>query len=171
MRLNPGQQPLVVVALGANIGRPLEQLSAAIHALAEVVEPERISAVYRTEPEGFRDQPEFLNLVFTGRSSLDPRELLARAQQVEVALGRDRPFPGAPRSIDIDLLAVGERVENTPSLILPHPRMHLRAFVLVPLAEIAPDWQHPVLKLTPDQMLRAAAPPLGRVELFGRLRL
>jgi 2-amino-4-hydroxy-6-hydroxymethyldihydropteridine diphosphokinase len=158
----------VLLGLGANLGDPVRQLARAVERLREVVEVEAVSSVYRTEPVGHREQPDFHNLVVRGRTALAPHDLLARAQEIERELGRVRTFTNAPRSIDLDLLACGERVLDTPDLVLPHPRMHQRAFVLVPLAEVAPEWRHPVFKRTARELLQQAPTP-ARVERWGEL--
>jgi 2-amino-4-hydroxy-6-hydroxymethyldihydropteridine diphosphokinase len=160
----------VLLGLGANLGEPVRQLARAVERLGEVVEVEAVSPVYRSEPVGYREQPDFYNLVVLARTPLPAEELLARTQEIERELGRVRAFPNAPRTLDIDLLAHGSRVLDTPDLALPHPRMHLRAFVLVPLAEVAPKWRHPVLKRTARELLQRAATP-ERVELWGELPL
>ncbi len=97
-----------------------------------------------------------------------PAELLQQIHHLENQLGRTRTFPNAPRTIDIDLLAYGDLVLDTPELILPHPRLHQRAFVLVPLLEIAPAWRHPVFGKTAAELLSAAG-PLERIERVGSL--
>lgn len=133
----------VLIGMGANIGDPVAQLRAALDRLRGVVSIDRVSSLYRTEPVGYRDQPDFFNLVLSGRTPLPPRRLLAATQRIERGLGRRRSFRNAPRSLDIDLLAYADLVLDTPSLVLPHPRLHERGFVLLPLLEIEPEWRHP----------------------------
>jgi 2-amino-4-hydroxy-6-hydroxymethyldihydropteridine diphosphokinase len=163
-----GTRAEVLLGLGSNIGRPAEQLRAAVRLLAARVGPLQLSSLYRTAPVGYLDQPHFLNLVCRGDTDLAPVEVLRACQRVEAELGRTRPFPNAPRTIDIDLLAHGEAVLDTRGLTLPHPRLHLRGFVLVPLVEIAPGWRHPVLGRSARELLRDAG-PLEAVERLGPL--
>lgn len=154
----------VLLGLGANLGDPLAQLDAAMERLRGIVSELRSSSVYRTEPVGFRDQPDFYNLVCAGLTDLGAEELLRAALEVEAEQGRVRGILNGPRSIDIDLLDYGGQVRESESLVLPHPRLHERAFVLVPLAEVAPEWRHPVLLRTAAELL-AGAGPRERVEL------
>lgn len=158
----------VVLALGANIGEPIVQLQRAVESLGQVVEVQQISSLYRTAPEGVHDQPDFHNLVLTARSTLEPLRLLQEAMRIEAEIGRVRSYRNAPRPIDIDLIDVGGTILTSPTLTLPHPRMHLRAFVLVPLVEVAPDWRHPVLQRTAAELL-ALLPDNGGVERLGPL--
>lgn len=158
----------VIVGLGANLGEPRQQLARAVEVLGTYLRVERVSSVYRTEPVGHADQPDFYNLVLVGWTALEPAELLRGVQEVEDALGRRRSFRNAPRTIDVDLLAYGDRVMRTPRLTLPHPRLHLRGFVLHPLAEVAPEWRHPVLGFTARELLSTAT-ALERVEPVGAL--
>ena len=158
----------VLLGLGANQGDPTAQLARAVEEIAAFAPIERISRVYRSEPVGHAEQPDFFNLVVACRTEHEPAELLRRTQAVEARLGRRRTFRNAPRTIDIDLLAYGDRVMRTPGLILPHPRLHLRGFVLHPLAEVAPEWRHPVLGRTARELLSSAA-GLERVEAVGAL--
>ena len=158
----------VLLGLGANLGEPVRQLAEAVHALAPFVQVDAVSSVYRSEPVGFAEQPDFYNVVVRGRTGLPPLELLHQAQRVEDALGRRRSFDNAPRTLDVDLLAHGEAVMRTPELTLPHPRLHLRGFVLHPLVEIAPEWPHPVLARTARELLSAAV-ELERVQRVGAL--
>ena len=135
----------VLLGLGANLGDPGRQLAEAVARLGAWVEDARVSSVYRTEPVGHRDQPDFLNLVVRGWTRVPPEALLREMLAIERALGRERPFPNAPRTLDIDLLAYGDRVMESAELTLPHPGIAHRGFVLHPLAEVAPEWVHPVL--------------------------
>ncbi len=160
--------PEVMIALGANIGDPIAQLQRAVESLGQVVEVQQISSLYRTAPEGVHDQPDFHNLVLTARSTLEPLRLLQEAMRIEAEIGRVRSYRNAPRPIDIDLIDVGGTILTSPTLTLPHPRMHLRAFVLVPLVEVAPDWRHPVLQRTAAELL-ALLPDNGGVERLGPL--
>jgi 2-amino-4-hydroxy-6-hydroxymethyldihydropteridine diphosphokinase len=153
----------VLIGLGANLGRPERQLALAVRALGRVVALDRVSSLYRTAPVGDPDQPDFLNLVVCGTTPLEPPELLAALHRIERRFGRRRHRPDAPRTLDLDLLDHGGRTLRTPELELPHPRLHLRGFVLVPLAEVAPEWRHPVLRRTASELLADAA-PVERVE-------
>ncbi|HEV2147687.1 MAG TPA: 2-amino-4-hydroxy-6-hydroxymethyldihydropteridine diphosphokinase [Longimicrobiaceae bacterium] len=165
----PGRTPEpVLLGLGANQGDPVLQLARAVERLAQVLDVEAVSSVFRTEPVGHRQQPDFYNLVVRARTSLSPVTLLERTREVERELGRVRTFPNAPRTLDVDLLAYGERILDTPELTVPHPRMHGRAFVLVPLAEVAPGWRHPLLGRTARELL-ALAGTLERIERWGPL--
>ncbi|HEV2735647.1 MAG TPA: 2-amino-4-hydroxy-6-hydroxymethyldihydropteridine diphosphokinase [Longimicrobiaceae bacterium] len=158
----------MLIGLGSNRDRPVERLAEAVGRLAPEVEVLAASSVYRSEPVGHREQPDFYNAVVRGRTELEPGELLARLHAVEEAMGRRRTFRNAPRVIDLDLLACGDRVVETPALLLPHPRMAERAFVLVPVAEVAPEWRHPLLGRTARELL-AEAGTLERIERWGRL--
>ena len=111
--------------------------------------PALVSGIYETEPVGAAAGPGwFLNVAAVATTTLGPREVLEACLQIERAMGRVRDVPGGPRSIDIDLLAWEEIIIQQPDLVVPHPRMHERRFVLEPLAEIAPEWTHPRLGRT-----------------------
>lgn len=143
------------LSLGANIGDREHQLQRALTALARVPETaiQAISDVYETDPVGFLEQPPFLNLAVAISSALAPHPLLAAIAILERDLGRQRVVRFGPRTIDIDILLCGELiVDDQPTLIIPHPRMHERAFVLVPLAQIAPQAIHPVLGITVKEL-------------------
>jgi 2-amino-4-hydroxy-6-hydroxymethyldihydropteridine diphosphokinase len=153
----------VLLGLGANVGDPRAQLARAVEAIRGFVDGVRTSSIYRTEPVGHRDQPDFYNLVLAGTTELAPRALLDRVLAVEREMGRERTFRNAPRVIDVDVLAYGDRVIDEPELAVPHPGIPTRGFVLHPLAEVAPAWRHPVLGKTARELLAAAQPP-ERVE-------
>jgi 2-amino-4-hydroxy-6-hydroxymethyldihydropteridine diphosphokinase len=132
------------VALGANLGDPVATVKAALDALAALPDArlQAVSSLYRTAPIGLKHQPDFINAV--AALELDPAVLpaptfLARLFAIESAFGRQRSVPNAPRTLDLDLLLYGDSVSDDPCCLLPHPRMHERAFVLAPLAEIAPN--------------------------------
>lgn len=158
-----GESMPVLLGLGANVGDPRAQLARAVEGLRAFVDGVRTSSIYRTEPVGHRDQPDFYNLVARGTTHLPPGQLLARILELEREIGRERTFRNAPRVIDIDVLDYAGRVSNDPRLTLPHPGIPLRGFVLYPLAEVAPEWVHPVLGKTARELLSAAA-ELERVE-------
>ena len=129
------------VGLGANIGEPRRQIETAIEEIRKLPDTRLnlASSFYRSAPLGYANQPDFLNAAVQLETTLPPEALLGHLQAIEKRHGRQRPFPGAPRTLDLDLLLYGEQVIAAPGLILPHPRMHERAFVLLPLAELAPD--------------------------------
>lgn len=144
----------VYLCLGTNSGDRLRLIERALQRLAaEGLRLLRISSVYETEPVDRRGQPWFLNLVVEAETDLFPRMLLARLQRIERELGRRRLTPKGPRTIDVDLLFYGEAVVRTRELVIPHPRLAERRFVLEPLAELAPDLRHPVSRRTVRQML------------------
>lgn len=136
----------VFVGLGANLGDTRETLTHAAQGLATVPQTQlvRVSAFYRSAPVDAQG-PDFLNAVAELRCGLEPEALLAQLLVLEQQHGRQRPYVNAPRTLDLDLLLFGERVLQTATLTLPHPRLHQRAFVLLPLLELAPGLQHPLL--------------------------
>lgn len=147
------------VALGANLGDRLHTLREAVRLISQLPDTmlddaKDVSSLYETSPHEVTDpQPPFLNAVMRIATALPPRELLAGLSAIEQSLGRTRTHRGAPRVIDLDLLLYDDLVFDTPYLILPHPRLHLRRFVLEPLAEIAPTVRHPVTGFTMARQL------------------
>ena len=154
---------MILVALGANLpspihGGPRETLEAALKALDRAgLRVVARSAWYETAPVPVSDQPWYVNGVAVVTSPLGPAEVLDLLHRIEAAFGRVRTGPNAPRVLDLDLLAYGDRV-STDRPQLPHPRLHERAFVLRPLADVAPDWRHPVLGIGLDEMLARIGP-------------
>jgi GTP cyclohydrolase-4 len=147
----------IFLALGSNLGDRRANLAAALQRLRNAVEISAISSVYETEPVGYTDQPRFLNMVLRGQSSLSPEALLAYAKTIEATLGRQPNFRNGPRLIDIDILFYDDLVDEQEHLTIPHPRLSERAFVLVPLAEIAPDVIDPVSGKSAQQLLNAVS--------------
>jgi 2-amino-4-hydroxy-6-hydroxymethyldihydropteridine diphosphokinase len=154
---------LILIGIGGNLaspwfGEPRDTLAAALVALeAEGIRVTTRSAWYRTEPVPRSDQPWFVNAVASLATGLTAPDLLAVLQAVEGQFGRVRGERNAARVLDLDLLDHRGQVSETASLILPHPRLHQRRFVLLPLAEIAPSWRHPVSGLTAEQLLSRLA--------------
>ncbi|MHB9073404.1 MAG: 2-amino-4-hydroxy-6-hydroxymethyldihydropteridine diphosphokinase [Desulfobaccales bacterium] len=146
---------IAYLGLGANLGDPEEQLQEALGRLndAEEVEVTRVSTFYRNPPLGPENQPWYINAVARVRTRLGPEELLRLLQQIEADMGRVRGERWGPRVIDLDLLLYNGEVIFTPKLVVPHPEMHRRVFVLAPLAEIAPRAWHPVLGKSAGDLL------------------
>jgi len=137
---------LVYIALGCNLGNRLENLNNAIsHMQAGEIFIRKKSYIYETEPWGYADQPAFLNMTIEAETTLTPDALLTFLKNVEKQMGRENTFRNAPRLIDLDILFFDDLVLDSPPLVIPHPRLHDRPFVLVPLADIAPDHLHPLL--------------------------
>ena len=145
----------IYLSLGSNHDNPSRRLEEAILLLKadprfEII---KISRQYITTPEEDTDQPDFLNCVLHMRSAISPSDLLAATQAIERQMGRRKSRVNGPRCIDIDIVIAGEEIIDSPALQIPHPRMHLRRFVLVPLLEIDPDLCHPVSNHTVTEML------------------
>jgi len=131
------------LGLGSNLGDRKQNLAKALELLSPETTVEKLSSIYETEPVGYQPQPLFLNAVCRISTELNPRQLLRLANKIEAKLGRMPSFPNAPRPIDIDILLYDNEVFGSKELTVPHPRLAERAFVLVPLVEIAPDLVHP----------------------------
>jgi 2-amino-4-hydroxy-6-hydroxymethyldihydropteridine diphosphokinase len=147
-----------IIGLGANLGDPVAQLRAAIDAIGRLPRTRMVlaSSFYRTAPIGFGAQPDFVNAAVAIDTGLEPRALLEALRAIEVAAGRERSFKDAPRTLDLDLLLYADRLIDEPELVVPHPRMHERAFVLAPLVEIEPDAVVPGRGRAADLLARCA---------------
>ena len=150
---------IAYIGLGANLGDPAGQLRRALALIADLDEVAvvQVSTFYWNPPLGPQGQPWYLNAVAQVKTRLTAEELLRSLHRLETALGRVRGERWGPRVIDLDLLLYNGEVSRTPELVLPHPEMHRRAFVLAPLAEIAPDAWHPVLNKSATQLLAELA--------------
>jgi len=144
---------IAYISAGSNIGDREANLEFAARRLGEHGKILGLSSFFETEPVGYADQAWFLNQAFELETALTPRELLSLCNEIERDGGRVRTFPNAPRTLDLDILLYGDRIISEPDLVIPHPRMADRRFVLEPLAEIAPDFQHPVEKKTIRELL------------------
>lgn len=157
----------VYLSLGSNLGDRQANLQSALERLGELGAVTAVSSIYETEPVGFAAQPYFLNCAVALETELMPRQLLHRVLAIEQALGRKRKIAKGPRTADIDVVLFGNSVVDTAELVIPHPAMHERRFVLEPLAEIAADVRHPVFKRTIRE-LRDVLPAGGTVKKVGK---
>ena len=148
----------IAIALGSNLGDRERSLREALRELASSIGDLRVSSFRETDPVGVGAQPRFVNAAAIGRATLSARALLTRLLDVEQRFGRERPYPGAPRTLDLDLILYGDHIIDEPELTVPHPRFRERLFVLDPLAEIAADWVDPVTGQTVGELLEV----LGR---------
>ena len=145
----------VLLSLGTNLGKRRQNLRRAVRALDREIAVTAVSPVYETEPWGEPDQPDFLNICLAATTAQPPRQLLQSIKQIEQNLGREETYRWGPRLIDIDIIFYDEVVVAEAGLNIPHARLADRAFVLAPLADIAPDWVHPITGKTVVEMLNA----------------
>ncbi len=166
------------LGLGTNLGAREDNLKRAAHLLTgpTSIRLIRSSSIYETAPWGFSDQPQFLNCVLEVETGLSPNELLRFVKGLEADMGREPSSRFGPRIIDLDILLYGDQTVQQPDLQIPHPRLHQRAFVLIPLAELAPDLVHPTLSITIGQLARDSrdqggvmrvGPPLDPTRISG----
>ncbi len=157
---------LAYIGLGSNLGDREANLNRALNMLSLSARIVDISPIFLTEPEIYKDQPDFLNSVACVDTNCTAVELLKILNGIEARMGRERTYAGAPRVIDLDLLFFGKDIISRPGLDVPHPRLHLRAFVLAPMAEIAPDFMHPALHKSVRELLIDLKPGY-RIEKWG----
>lgn len=151
----------VYLGLGSNMGDRQGNLSRALGLISRKLRMGVVSSMYDTEPMGNVSQPRFLNMVCQVHTRIAPAALLALAKGIETKQGRASGKPNAPRPIDIDILLYGDQIIETPELVIPHPRLAERTFVLVPLAEIAPALKHPVIGKTIKELLQGITEKQG----------
>ena len=153
------KKKIVLMSLGSNQGNRLIMLTKAISELARsgfcIIDR---SKIWETTPWGFTDQPRFLNMCISTETDLSPEKMIEMVKTIEERLGKTKKIKWGPRNIDIDVIAIGELVLETTELSVPHPHMHERAFVLIPLREIAPQFRHPITGRTVDEMICALSP-------------
>ena len=154
----------VYLSLGSNLGNRQENLDRALKLLSERMRIGKVSSIYDTEAVGPITQPNFLNLACEAFTHLTPEGLMALAKGIEQKMGR-YSRSGEPRVIDIDIILYGDHVVDTKGLVIPHPHMQERSFVLIPLAEIAPEVVHPVLKKTMKELNKAVREQQGVMKL------
>ncbi|GAB4503331.1 MAG: 2-amino-4-hydroxy-6-hydroxymethyldihydropteridine diphosphokinase [Anaerolineales bacterium] len=146
---------LVYLALGTNLGNRLSNLRMAIHSLPPQVQVVAESRVYETPPWGYTDQPPFLNMAIRAETDLPPAALLAYLKHIETQMGREKSMRWGPRLIDLDILFYDDLTLESPGLVIPHPHLHERGFVLAPLADLAPELEHPSLRRRIRDLLAA----------------
>jgi 2-amino-4-hydroxy-6-hydroxymethyldihydropteridine diphosphokinase len=150
----------IYLSLGSNLGDRAQNLRDALAALHKAgIDVTRTSSMYETEPVDYLDQPWFVNMAAEAETELPPAAVLQALRGIETDMGNKKTVAKGPRLIDMDILLYGDDVIDTPELQVPHPRMHLRRFVLQPLAEIAPRVRHPISGLSPSQMMAQANDP------------
>jgi len=153
---------IVAIALGSNLGDRDAHLDFAVSRLSQFLSDITVSSRYDTAPvDVVGDQPTYLNAALVGDTVLDPHALLRELQAIELADGRERPYANAPRTLDVDLILYGQAIVDERGLVVPHPRFRERAFVLEPLAEIAPDLVDPVTEMTVGGLLRRLRAEMG----------
>jgi len=145
--------PIAFIGIGSNLGNRIENCLKALNEVAGFASILAVSPVYETEPVGKEDQPDFINCVVKVGTKLSPSRLLISLKSVEEKLGRSRKERWEPRVIDLDIIFYDDLVIETQELTIPHPRAHLRGFVLLPLCDIAPELIHPVLKVSVSGLL------------------
>ena len=153
----PGAAP-VAIALGSNLGDRQSHLAFAVAKLSEFVDDLRVSSIYETEPVGVGDQPRFLNAAVAGYTAESPQQVLRRLLDIERERWRERPYPGAPRTLDLDLIFYADQIIDEPGLRVPHPRFRERRFVLEPLAEVAGEWVDPETGKSVEEILKEERP-------------
>lgn len=136
----------VLIGIGSNLGNRENNIKAALDLIGEKCKILKISSTYETEPVGYKAQGLFLNCAIQIETGLEPEELLGFLQSIEKKLGRTKAIKNGPRTIDLDILFYGSRIIKEANLVIPHPRLHERLFVLAPLSEICPDFVHPESK-------------------------
>jgi 2-amino-4-hydroxy-6-hydroxymethyldihydropteridine diphosphokinase len=153
------------VGLGANLGEPQRQVKQACVELDAIAQTRllKASSLYRSAPLGYAAQPDYVNAVAQLETALPAQRLLAELQAIEARHGRERSFPNAPRRLDLDILLFGQATVTSPALTIPHPRMHERAFVLLPLLEIAPDVSIPGRAAARELLKRCQDQPIQRI--------
>ena len=144
---------MVYLALGSNLGNRLMNIKQAVSALSPQLDIQAKSYVYETPPWGYEDQPKFLNQVIKAKTYLEPERLIKHIKRLEVTLGRKDSFQNGPRLIDIDILFYDDLILNTASLAIPHPHLHERGFVLLPLMDIDPDLVNPANQKSVREMV------------------
>jgi 2-amino-4-hydroxy-6-hydroxymethyldihydropteridine diphosphokinase len=168
-KINP---EIVFLSLGSNVGDREKNLRTAIAALPELgVQIKKVSSIYETEPVDLLEQPWFLNCVVEAETTVPPAALLKELRELERRMGSKKLVARGPRLIDLDILVYGRQTIDSPELQVPHPRMHLRRFVLAPLAEIAPGLKHPSWSGTAAQLLAALDDKSAVKKINGDLRV